>query len=73
MNGLGCTWDKELAYLQGEIEGCEARALGYTNVYAPILDVSRDQRWGRWEGSLAEDPYLVACLGVEMAKGIQSQ
>lgn len=73
MNGLGCTWDKELAYLQGEIEGCEARALGYTNVYAPILDVSRDQRWGRWEGSLAEDPYLVACLGVEIAKGIQSQ
>ena len=73
MNGLGCTWDKELAYLQGEIEGCEARALGYTNVYAPILDVSREQRWGRWEGSLAEDPYLVACLGVEMAKGIQSQ
>lgn len=42
MNGLGCTWDKELAYLQGEIEGKEARTLGYTNVYAPILDVARD-------------------------------
>lgn len=73
MNGLGCTWDKELAYLQGEIEGKEARTLGYTNVYAPILDVARDQRWGRWEGSIGEDPYLVARLGVEMAKGIQSQ
>lgn len=73
MNGLGCTWDKELAYLQGEIEGREARVLGYTNVYAPILDVARDQRWGRWEGSIGEDPYLVARLGVEMAKGIQSQ
>ena len=73
MNGLGCTWDKELAYLQGEIEGKEARVLGYTNVYAPILDVARDQRWGRWEGSIGEDPYLVARLGVEMAKGIQSQ
>ena len=58
MNGLGCTWDKELAYLQGEIEGKEARVLGYTNVYAPILDVARDQRWGRWEGSIGEDPYL---------------
>ena len=45
MNGLGCTWDKELDYLQGEIEGKEARVLGYTNVYAPILDVARDQRW----------------------------
>ena len=73
MNGLGCTWDKELAYLQGEIEGKEARVLGYTNVYAPILDVARGQRWGRWEGSIGEDPYLVARLGVEMAKGIQSQ
>lgn len=73
MNGLGCTWDKELAYLQGVIEGKEARAMGYTNVYAPILDVARDQRWGRWEGSIAEDPYLVARIGVAMSKGIQSQ
>ena len=73
MNGLGCTWDKELARLQGEIEAREARSLGYTNVYAPILDVSRDQRWGRWEGSLGEDPYLVARMGVAMAQGIQSR
>jgi Beta-glucosidase-related glycosidases len=73
MNGLGCTWDKNLAQLQGEIQGKEARALGYTNVYAPILDVARDQRWGRWEGTLGEDPYLVARMGVAMAKGIQSQ
>ncbi len=72
MNGLGCTWDKELAYLQGSIQGVEARALGYTNIYAPILDVVRDQRWGRFEGSIGEDPYLVARLGVEMSKGIQS-
>lgn len=73
MNGLGCTWDKELAYQQGVVEGREARALGYTNVYAPILDVTRDQCWGRWEGSIAEDPYLMARMGVEMSKGVQSQ
>ncbi len=73
MNGLGCTWNKNLAYKQGVIEGEEARAMGYTNIYAPILDVPRDQRWGRWEGSLGEDPYLVARMGVAMAKGIQSQ
>lgn len=73
MNGLGCTWNKDLAYKQGVIEGEEARAMGYTNIYAPILDVPRDQRWGRWEGSLGEDPYLVARMGVAMAKGIQSQ
>lgn len=72
-NGLGCTWDKELAYLQGKVEGTEARVMGYTNVYAPILDVTRDQRWGRWEGSIGEDPYLVARLGVAMSKGIQDQ
>ena len=73
MNGLGSTWDKELAYLEGRAEGQEARAMGYTNVYAPILDVTRDQRWGRWDGSIAEDPYLVARLGVSLAKGIQEE
>lgn len=73
MNALGCTWDKELAYLQGLVQGKEARSMGYTNVYAPILDVTRDQRWGRWEGSIAEDPYLVARIGVAMAKGLQDQ
>lgn len=73
MNALGCTWNKKIAYLQGAIQGKEARALGYTNVYAPILDVVRDQRWGRFEGTIGEDPYLVARMGVEMAKGIQDQ
>lgn len=73
MNGLGCTWDTELAYLQGRVEGKEARMMGYTNVYAPILDVTRDQRWGRWDGSIAEDPFLVAEIGVAMAKGIQDE
>src|SRR6267143_7206071 len=42
--GIGHTWDKELISEIGRIEGDEARALGYTNVYAPTLDVSRDQR-----------------------------
>ncbi len=73
MNGLGCTWNKDLAYLQGMVQASESRIMGYTNMYAPILDVARDQRWGRWEGSIAEDPYLVARLGVAMAKGIQNQ
>lgn len=73
MNGIGCTWDKELGFEMGNVEGKEARVLGYTNVYAPILDVARDQRWGRWEGTMGEDPYLVARMGVAMAKGIQSE
>ena len=45
--------------------------LGYTNVYAPILDVGRDQRWGRYEEVYGESPYLVAELGIEMVRGLQ--
>lgn len=68
---LGNTWDKDLIHQVGIITGKEARAMGYTNVYAPILDVARDQRWGRLEESYGEAPYLVERLGVEMAKGMQ--
>jgi len=68
---MGMTWDKALVHQEGLITGKEARALGYTNVYAPILDVARDQRWGRLEESYGEDPYLVARLGVAMATGMQ--
>lgn len=68
---MGMTWDKQLVNHMGKITGREARALGYTNVYAPILDVARDQRWGRLEEVYGEDPYLVARLGVEMVKGMQ--
>ncbi len=69
--GLGSTWDKELIRNVGRITGEEARLLGYTNIYAPILDVGRDQRWGRYEEIYGEDPYLVAELGVQMVKGLQ--
>ena len=67
----GHTWDKELISEIGRITANEARALGYTNVYAPTLDVSRDQRWGRVEDTYGEDPYLVSRLGVEMARAMQ--
>src|SRR5215813_11088718 len=69
--GQGHTWDRELISEIGTITASEARALGYTNVYAPTLDVSRDQRWGRIEDTYGEDPYLVSRLGVEMAKAMQ--
>ncbi len=70
---VGSTWNPALVRKAGEIAGREAKALGYTNVYAPILDVARDQRWGRTLECYGEDPFLVATLGTEMAKGIQSQ
>jgi beta-glucosidase len=69
--GQGSAWDKALVHEIGRITGAEARALGYTNVYAPILDVGRDQRWGRMEEVYGEDPYLAARLGVEMVQGLQ--
>ena len=71
--GVGSTWNRDLVRRAGEIVGREARALGYTNVYAPILDVVRDPRWGRTLECYGEDPYLIAELGIEMVEGIQSQ
>ena len=44
--GQGSTWDKELIGEIGRITAEEGRALGYTNVYSPILDLPRDPRWG---------------------------
>lgn len=69
--GLGHTWNRQLIHQVGLITGREARMLGYTNVYAPILDVGRDQRWGRYEEVYGESPYLVAELGIEMVRGMQ--
>lgn len=71
--GIGSTWNRALARQAGEISGKEAKALGYTNVYAPILDVARDPRWGRVLECYGEDPYLVAEMGCQMVDGLQSQ
>jgi len=70
--GTGSTWNKDLVLEMGRIIGKEARILGYTNVYAPILDLARDPRWGRTVESYGEDPYLVAQLGMRMVRGLQS-
>ena len=56
---LAATWDKALVRQAGEIVGREAKALGYTNVYAPILDPARDQRWGRVVECYGEDPFIL--------------
>jgi len=71
--GIGATWDKELVRLAGDVVGREARALGYTNVYTPILDPARDQRWGRTVETYGEDPYLIAELGKQMCLGVQEE
>ncbi|MDR0938552.1 MAG: glycoside hydrolase family 3 C-terminal domain-containing protein [Mediterranea sp.] len=68
---IGHTWDRDLVRQIGEITAHEGRLLGYTNIYAPILDVGRDQRWGRYEEIYGESPFLVAELGVQMVRGMR--
>lgn len=70
---MGSTWNRQLVYEAGAIIGREAKALGYTNVYAPVLDVARDPRWGRTIETYGEDPFHIAELGIQMTKGIQSR
>ena len=71
--GMGCTWDKNLLFKYGECVGSEGYALGYHNIYSPVLDVARDQRWGRIVESFGEDPFLVAEYGVNLVKGVKLQ
>ena len=67
-----CTFDTTLIHEIGDVTGKEAKALGYTNVYSPILDIASDPRWGRIEESYGCDPYLVGELGKQQVLGIQS-
>jgi beta-glucosidase len=71
--GQGSTWDPELVYEIGRVTGREARALGYTNIYSPILDLARDPRWGRVVECYGEDPHHVSVLGNQMVRGLQEQ
>jgi len=71
--GIGSTWDTELVRQAGQTVGREAKALGYTNVYTPILDPARDQRWGRVVECYGEDPFLIAEMGKQMCLGVQEE
>ena len=70
--GQGATWDKDLISRIGEVEAQEAKALGYTNIYSPILDLAQDPRWGRCVETYGEDPYLVGQLGKRMILALQN-
>lgn len=67
----GSTWNRALIAQIARVEAIEARALGYTNIYSPILDLAQDPRWGRVVECYGEDPYLVSELGKEMIQGLQ--
>ncbi len=68
---LGATWDRDLTTRIGTVIAAEARAVGYTSIYAPLLDLARDPRWGRVVETYGEDPYHVAELCIRMARALQ--
>ena len=75
--GIGETWDREMAFLVGDVMSYEARFYSKDNphksliLWAPNADLARDPRWGRTEESFGEDPYLVGELVAAEVKGIQ--
>jgi len=70
--GIASAWDRDLVRQVGAITAREGRALGYTNIYSPILDLPRDPRWGRTVEAYSEDPYLTATLGRIQVTALQS-
>ena len=70
--GQGATWNKDLISEIARVTATEANALGYTNIYSPILDIAQDPRWGRVVECYGEDPYLVGELGKRMVGGLQN-
>ena len=69
----GSTWNPELI----EAVGCEirkeAKQIGCHQGLAPVLDVSRDVRWGRTEETMGEDPYLIGVLATRYVRGLQGE
>ena len=68
---LGSTWDPDLLKEMFTTVAQESRAVGNVLVLAPVLDLSRDPRYGRVEEMYSEDPYLVGKLGVAAVHGLQ--
>jgi len=71
--GVASTWDTKLTEAMTQAIGAQMRAIGGHQGLAPVLDVTRDPRWGRTEETFGEDPYLVASMGCAYVRGLQSQ
>lgn len=69
--GQAATFNPEIAEQGARIAAIEASADGIRWTFAPMIDVSRDPRWGRIAESCGEDPYLNAVMGTAMIKGYQ--
>ncbi len=66
-----CSWNEGLIEEGCHIAAKEAKAHGYHWTFAPMIDISRDPRWGRIAESLGEDPLLCGRLGAAMVRGFQ--
>lgn len=69
--GQAASWNPELVQDNARIAAAEAATAGINWTFAPMLDVTRDPRWGRIAESLGEDPYLAGRLGAAMVHGFQ--
>ncbi|HVK13335.1 MAG TPA: glycoside hydrolase family 3 protein, partial [Gemmataceae bacterium] len=68
---LASTWNPELVERAFAAVAVEVRARGTQQVLAPVVDVARDPRWGRFEETYGEDPYLVSRMGLAAVRGFQ--
>lgn len=69
--GLAATWDMDLIRESARISAVEATADGLNWTFSPMVDISRDPRWGRISEGSGEDTYLSARIAAEMVKGYQ--
>jgi beta-glucosidase len=70
---LASTFDPALLEQVFTVAARQGRARGVQHVLAPVVDVARDPRWGRFEETYGEDPYLVSRLGVAAVYGFQGR
>ena len=70
--GQAATWNPELVELGARIAAVEASANGIRWTFSPMMDVSRDARWGRIAESAGEDPLLNERMGLAMIRGYQT-
>ena len=69
---MGATWDPSAAQAGGEVTANALRATGWNWDFAPVQDLARDNRWGRYYETWAEEPALAAALGAANVRGLQS-
>ncbi len=69
--GQAATFNPEIVEQGAAVAARESRSVGIHWTFAPMLDISRDQRWGRLAEGMGEDPYLGGVMGAAMVRGFQ--